>query len=71
MELNKKVKDLSKLVEDMHMSINEKEAEVIRLTLCLGDEKKRNSDLTSSFVSLTGNYPTNNLNSNIIAESTP
>ena len=29
----------------MQISINEKEAEVIRLNMCLGDEKKRNSDI--------------------------
>lgn len=29
----------------MQISINEKEAEIIRLNLCLGDERKRNSDL--------------------------
>lgn len=36
---------MSKTIEDMHMSINEKDAEIIRLSLCLGDEKKRNSEL--------------------------
>ena len=32
----------------MHISINEKEAEIIRLTLCLGDEKKKNSELNQA-----------------------
>jgi hypothetical protein len=27
------------------MSISEKEAEIIRLNLCLGDEKKKNNEL--------------------------
>lgn len=32
----------------MQMSINEKEAEIIRLNLCLGDEKKKVSDMQSN-----------------------
>lgn len=44
-DLNKKVKDLQKTIDDMQISLNEKEAEIIRLNLCLGDEKKKNSDL--------------------------
>mmetsp|Transcript_31123 Transcript_31123/g.30575 ORF Transcript_31123/g.30575 Transcript_31123/m.30575 type:complete len:94 (+) Transcript_31123:956-1237(+) len=40
-DLGRKVKELSKTVEDLHMTLNEKEAEIIRLTLCLGDEKKK------------------------------
>jgi uncharacterized protein YaaN involved in tellurite resistance len=43
--LLRKLKDLEKAVDEMHISINEKEAEVIRLNLCLGDEKKKNADL--------------------------
>ena len=35
---------MQKDMEEMQISINEKEAEIIRLTLCLGDEKKRNYD---------------------------
>ena len=45
LSLNKKVKDLQKIVDDMHITDNEKEAEIIRLNLCLGDERKKNSDL--------------------------
>lgn len=44
-DLNKRVKGLQKTIEDMNISINEKEAEIIRLTLCWGDEKKKNSEL--------------------------
>jgi len=29
----------------MQVSLSERDAEIIRLNLCLGDEKKRNSDL--------------------------
>ena len=29
----------------MQISINEKEAEIIRLNMCLGDEKKKNSEI--------------------------
>jgi uncharacterized protein YaaN involved in tellurite resistance len=39
------MKDLEKTIDDMQMSINEKEAEIIRLNLCLGDEKKKNTEL--------------------------
>lgn len=43
--LNFKVKDMQKNMDNMQISINEKEAEIIRLTMCLGDEKKKNNDL--------------------------
>ena len=36
---------MQKSMEGMQISINEKEAEIIRLNMCLGDEKKRNSDM--------------------------
>jgi hypothetical protein len=32
-------------MDEMQISINEKEAEIIRLNLCLGDEKKKVHDL--------------------------
>lgn len=32
---------MKKLIEDMQMSLNEKDAEIIRLNMHLGDEKKR------------------------------
>lgn len=35
------MKIMKKLMEDMQMSINEKEAEIIRLNMHLGDEKKK------------------------------
>ena len=38
---------MQKTIDDMQFSINEKEAEIIRLNMCLGDEKKRNVELTS------------------------
>ena len=41
------MKEMANTIEDMHMSINEKEAEIIRLNMCLCDEKKRNSELKS------------------------
>lgn len=43
-ELARQMKSMKKSIEDMHMTLNEKEAEIIRLTLCLGDEKKRNNE---------------------------
>ena len=33
---------MKKNMDDMQISINEKEAEIIRLNMCLGDEKKKN-----------------------------
>lgn len=38
---------MQKTIDDLSISINEKEAEIIRLTLCLGDEKKRVSELNT------------------------
>jgi hypothetical protein len=38
---------MQKNMDEMQISINEKEAEIIRLNLCLGDERKRNYDLQS------------------------
>lgn len=32
---------MRKLVEDLQMSLNEKDAEIIKLNMHLGDEKKR------------------------------
>lgn len=37
------MKDLQKQIDEMNFSINEKDAEIIRLTMCLGDEKKKKS----------------------------
>lgn len=34
-------------MEEMQMSMNEKDAEIIRLTMCLGDERKKSSDIQS------------------------
>lgn len=36
---------MQKIIDDMQISINEKEAEIIRLSMCLGDEKKKFTDL--------------------------
>ncbi len=36
---------MKKLVEDMQMSINEKDAEIIKLNMHLGDEKKKYQNL--------------------------
>lgn len=44
-DLHKKISNMQKTIDEMQMCINEKEAEIIRLNLCLGDEKKRNHDL--------------------------
>lgn len=39
---------MQKTIDDMQFQMNEKDAEIIRLTMCLGDEKKRNCELTST-----------------------
>ena len=36
---------MQKTLDDMQISMNEKDAEIIRLNMCLGDEKKKNTDL--------------------------
>jgi hypothetical protein len=36
---------MQRVVEEMQVSLSEREAEIIRLNLCLGDERKRNNDL--------------------------
>jgi hypothetical protein len=41
MNLGKEMRSMRKLVEDMHMQINEKDAEIIKLNMHLGDEKKK------------------------------
>jgi hypothetical protein len=33
-------------MEELQVSLSERDAEIIRLDICLGDEKKRNNDLT-------------------------
>jgi len=39
------MKVMKKLVEDLQMSINEKDAEIIKLSMHLGDEKKKFQNL--------------------------
>ena len=45
-EGREKMHQMHRAVEDMQVSLSEREAEIIRLNLCLGDERKRNSDLS-------------------------
>ena len=42
-DMNDKVQQLQRAVQDMQVSLSERDAEIIRLNLCLGDEKKKNS----------------------------
>ena len=37
---------MQRTVDEMQVSLSEREAEIIRLNLCLGDEKKKNKDST-------------------------
>ena len=39
--LSKEMRILKKFVEDLQMSVNEKDAEIIKLNMHLGDEKKK------------------------------
>ena len=39
---------MKKVIEDLQMSLNEKDAEIINLNMHLGDEKKKNSSLLKS-----------------------
>lgn len=39
--LSKEMKIMRKLIEDLQMSVNEKDAEIIKLSMHLGDEKKK------------------------------
>lgn len=39
--LSMEMKHMKKLIEDMQMTLNEKDAEIIKLNMHLGDEKKK------------------------------
>lgn len=39
--LSKEMRTMKKLVEDLQISLNEKDAEIMMLNLHLGDEKKK------------------------------
>jgi hypothetical protein len=39
---------MKKMMDGMQISLNEKEAEIIRLNMCLGDEKKKNYEGTNT-----------------------
>ncbi len=45
LEMQSQLKTMQKGMDNMQMSINEKEAEIIRLNMVLGDERKRNGEL--------------------------
>jgi chromosome segregation ATPase len=63
--LSKEMRLMRKIVEDLQMSINEKDAEIIKLNMHLGDEKKRLQNLMrmqhSSQKSLAHNASTQSL----------
>jgi predicted metalloenzyme YecM len=40
-QLTNDMRDMKKLIEDLQMSLSEKDAEIIKLNMHLGDEKKR------------------------------
>ena len=50
---------MQKSIDDMQISINEKEAEIIRLNLSLSDERKRNYDLSSYQQSINSKHSYN------------
>ena len=43
--LGKEMRIMRKLIEDLQMSVNEKDAEIIKLSMHLGDEKKKFQNL--------------------------
>jgi hypothetical protein len=43
--LSKEMRIMRKLIEDLSMSLNEKDAEIIKLSMHLGDEKKKFQNL--------------------------
>ena len=43
--LSKEMRTMKKLVEDLQISLNEKDAEIMMLNLHLGDEKKKVQNL--------------------------
>lgn len=45
MHLASEIKNMKKATEEMQMSLNEKDAEIIKLNMHLGDERKKNSHL--------------------------
>ena len=55
--LTKDMKNMKKLIDDLQMSLNEKDAEIIKLNMHLGDEKKK-------FQSLIRKHSSNSLMKN-------
>ncbi len=43
------VQQLQRAVQEMQVSMSERDAEIIRLNLCLGDEKKRNTKVHNAY----------------------
>ena len=67
-DFEQREKNLIKKIEELQITLNEKEAEIIRLTICIGDEKIRDSTpgrKRSSTTSSQHNY-NNNSNSDIV-----
>jgi chromosome segregation ATPase len=44
-QLSSDMRDMKKVIEDLQMSLSEKDAEIIKLNMHLGDEKKRYQNL--------------------------
>ncbi len=44
-QLSSDMRDMKKVIEDLQMSLSEKDAEIIKLNMHLGDEKKRFQNL--------------------------
>lgn len=43
----RRVHQMQRAMEELQVSLSEKDAEIIRLNICLGDERKRNNELNS------------------------
>ena len=45
--LSSQLSQFQKIIEDLKISVSEKDVEIFRLNLALGDEKKRSQNLSS------------------------
>lgn len=56
-QLSTQLQSFSKIIEDLKISVSEKDVEIFRLNLALGDEKKRSQNLTSQLRDGSGSGP--------------
>ena len=62
MNLSKDMRTMKKVIEDLQMSVNEKDAEIIKLNMHLGDEKQKYHNLVKeNSIGGNGNMSTSSL----------